>query len=80
MCALGVTVITVTHDIEYAASHSKRCALLFNGEIISSGTPREFFCGNSFYTTAANRISRDVIDSAITCEDVARLCTHREEK
>ncbi len=80
MCGFGVTVITVTHDIEYAASHSERCALLFNGEIISSGTPREFFCGNSFYTTAANRISRDVIGSAITCEDVARLFTYREEE
>lgn len=74
MCQNGVTVVTVTHDIEFAASYSERCALLFNGEIISSGEPDEFFCGNSFYTTAANRISRGIFNNAITCEDVAAIC------
>ncbi len=70
----GMTVVTVTHDIEYAASYSSRCAMLFNGEIISSGEPRSFFGGNSFYTTAANRISRGLFDNAISCGDVAKLC------
>ena len=74
LCSSGITVITVTHDIEFAAVCADRCALLFNGEIISSGSPRSFFCGNSFYTTAANRISRGIFDNAITCEDVIKLC------
>lgn len=78
MCSSGVTVVTVTHDIEFAARHCERCTLLFNGEIISSGTPDEFFCGNSFYTTAANRISRGILENAITCEDVAAAVNGKE--
>lgn len=79
MCAQGITVVTVTHDIEFAAQAADRCALLFNGEIISSAPPNEFFCGNSFYTTAANRISRGIFDNAVTCEDVAEICNASED-
>lgn len=54
----GTAVLTVTHDVEFAASSADTCALLFDGEICGQGTPRDFFSGNPFYTTAANRISR----------------------
>ncbi|MCQ4022059.1 MULTISPECIES: ABC transporter ATP-binding protein [unclassified Ruminococcus] len=79
MCKQGVTVITVTHDIEFSAQTADRCALLFNGEIISCSAPQSFFCGNCFYTTDANRISRGIIDNAVTCEDVAKMWKASEE-
>lgn len=80
LCKDGITVVTVTHDIEFAACSCERCALLFNGEIISSGEPAEFFCGNSFYTTAANRISRGIFKNAISCEQVAEICNGGENE
>lgn len=70
----GVTVIAVTHDIEFAAAYADRCALLFDGEIISADIPAEFFSENTFYTTAANRISKGLFDNAILCEDIVELC------
>lgn len=39
----GVTVVMVSHDIEFCAEYADRCALVFDGRITSVGTPREFF-------------------------------------
>ncbi len=72
--ANGVTVIIVTHDVEFASMCADRCALFFRGDIVSIGTPREFFSANSFYTTAASRMSKGYFDSAVTVEDIAELC------
>lgn len=68
----GKTIVIVTHDVEFAASVSDRCALFFDGKIISEGVPTEFFAENNFYTTAANRIARGVIPNAVLCEDVVK--------
>ena len=70
----GVTVIIVTHDVEFAARCADRCALLFNGELTSCDETRAFFSGNYFYTTAANRMTRGFFDDAVTVGDVVRLC------
>lgn len=70
----GVTVVTVTHDAEFAAAYSDRCAFLFGGEIMSADEPNTFFSGNTFYTTAANRITKGYFDNAVLCEDAVELC------
>ncbi len=70
----GITVITVTHDIEFAAYSADRVALFFDGDAVSVDTPGIFFSENSFYTTAASRISRGFFNNAILCEQVAKLC------
>ena len=77
----GQRVVMVSHDVEFCAKYAHRCLMLFNGEIVAEGTPREFFSGNGFYATAASRISRGVIDGAVTAEDVIYSCTgeNREE-
>ena len=69
----GVTILMVSHDIEFCARYADRCALFFNGDIISINTRRKFFAGNNFYTTAANRIARGLSRQAITVEDVVEL-------
>lgn len=68
----GVTIFMVSHDIEFCAEYGDRCAMFFDGGIVSEGSPREFFAGNSFYTTAANRIARQWKADAITCEEVSK--------
>lgn len=72
--AQGATVLLVTHDIEFAATCADRCALCFRGEIVSLGTPREFFSENSFYTTAISRMTRRLFSDAVTVPDAVRLC------
>lgn len=76
----GMTVVLVTHDAELAAEISDRCALFFRGEIVADDVPRRFFSGNSFYTTAANRICRGYYDLVATVDDAARLCLANGKK
>lgn len=70
----NVTILMVSHDIEFCAQYAHRCALFFDGGILTSAPPRAFFSGNSFYTTAANRISRHILPCAVTVEDVICAC------
>ena len=70
----GITVVTVTHDVEFAAAFADRCAMFFGGRIVGIGTPNEFFSGNSFYTTAISRMTRGYYDNAVTLEDAVKLC------
>ena len=66
----GVTVLMVSHDVEFCAAHAHRCALLFDGDLVADGSPRAFFSGNHFYTTSANRIAGDFLPQAVTTADL----------
>ena len=70
----GVTVVVVTHDVEFAAVCADRCAMFFGGRIVSTGTPNDFFRQNSFYTTAVSRMTRGYFDNAVTIGDAVQLC------
>ena len=70
----GVTVMMVSHDIEFCARYAHRCAMFFDGSVVTDASPRVFFSGNSFYTTSANRIARSHTADAVTAEDVICLC------
>ena len=72
LLAQGVTVVLVSHDVEFCAAYADRCAMFFDGDVVSEGTPKEFFAGNSFYTTSANRIVRRWFPEGITWEEVAQ--------
>ena len=70
LTAAGVCVVMVSHDIEFCAEYADRCALFFDGNIVTEGSPHEFFSGNSFYTSSANRMARHIIPNAVTSNDV----------
>lgn len=70
----GKTIVAASHDLDFCAQCADVCALMFSGEILSENETRAFFTGNSFYTTAANRIARDVFPDALTCEEVIAAC------
>ena len=69
----GISVLMVSHDVEFCAGYGDRCAMFFDGRIITTNTPRVFFSGNSFYTTAANRMSRHIFENAVNVDDVVQL-------
>ncbi len=77
LTASGVAIVMVSHDVNFCARYAHRCALFFDGAIAAQGTPRAFFCGNNFYTTAANRMARHLLPRAATAEDVIAACGGR---
>lgn len=76
----GMTVIAVSHDIEFCAGHADYCAMLFDGAKAAEGTPRELFGGNCFYTTAVCRAARGIILGAVLDEDIAEALGKKIEK
>ena len=74
LVAQGVSILMVSHDVPFCAQYAHRCGLFFDGSIVAEGTPREFFSGNSFYTTPANRMARHLIPEAVTVEDIIGCC------
>ncbi|MBQ7901701.1 MAG: ABC transporter ATP-binding protein, partial [Clostridia bacterium] len=70
----GITVIMVSHDVEFCARYADRCAMFFDGSFVSVGTPAQLFVGKSFYTTAANRMARNILPQAVIAEDIIAAC------
>ncbi len=77
--AQGVSILIVTHDVEFAALCADRCVLFFRGAAVSDGLPRAFFAENNFYTTAARRMTRGHFENAVTARDVIELCIAARE-
>ena len=75
----GITIVMVSHDVEFCARYADRVSMFFDGQILTTDTPRRFFGNNSFYTTAAHRMSRHVFDMAVTAEDVIDLYRKNKE-
>lgn len=66
----GKTIVVVSHDIEFCAVAGDRVALLFDGEVAMVGDVRSYMSDNNFFTTAASRISRNILDGAVTVREV----------
>ena len=77
--AKGITIVMVSHDVEFCAKYADMVSMFFDGQMLTTDTPRRFFGNNSFYTTAANRMSRHVFSMAVTAEDVAQLYKQNKE-
>ncbi|MBQ3389950.1 MAG: ATP-binding cassette domain-containing protein, partial [Firmicutes bacterium] len=66
----GITILIVSHDVDFCAEVSDRCGMLFDGVILSEGTPAEFFREKRFYTTSAGRMSRGILPDVVTYNDI----------
>ena len=75
----GITIVMVSHDVEFCAKYADMVSMFFDGQMLTTDTPRRFFGNNSFYTTAANRMSRHVFDLAVTAENVVSLYKQNKE-
>lgn len=73
LCREGLTVVMVSHDVEFCAEYADVVGMFFDGQLLASNTPRKFFGSNSFYTTSAARMSRSTFQNAVTAGDVISL-------
>ncbi len=69
----GITILMVSHDVEFCAKYADRVSMFFDGQVLTTDTPQNFFGGNSFYTTAASRMSKHIFKNAVTAENVVEL-------
>lgn len=76
--SLNITIFVVSHDIEFCADIATRCAMMFDGQVISDDAPQKFFDGNSFYTTTANKLARGYFENCLTADDIIEICEGQE--
>lgn len=72
--AEGMTIVIVSHDMEFVCECADRCAMMFRGEFVSADTPHKFFSENNFYTTAVSRMTRGIYSNAVSLDDAVKLC------
>jgi len=65
----GVSVVLVTHDVEFAAEYASRVLLMFNGQIVSCGPKHQIFGQSVFYTTQIGKMCRGYIDGVLTLQE-----------
>ena len=66
----GVTIIVVSHDIEFISKYIPLSTIMFDGDIVSFKESRTLFGENYFYTTDINRITKERLDNAILLDEV----------
>ena len=74
LIAQGTTILMVSHDVTFCADYAHKCGLFFDGSLVAEGVPEEFFSGNRFYTTPANRMARHLLPNAVTVTDIIACC------
>ena len=72
----GMTIFMISHDVEFVAEYADTTGLFFEGNVVRSKKTRDFFAGNNFYTTAANRMARGLFPEAVTGKDVVSCLTN----
>lgn len=66
----GISIIMTSHDMTFCARFASHCAMLFEGEVVSEGSPYAFFASNFFYTTPINRMIRYQVPEALIWEEL----------
>ncbi|HHW02181.1 MAG TPA: ABC transporter ATP-binding protein [Thermoanaerobacterales bacterium] len=67
-----LSIVMVTHDVEFAAEHAKRVIILHDGKIASDG-PAEHVLGNSiYYSTQMARMCKGFARNILTVEDAIK--------
>ena len=67
---LKISTIIVSHDLDFCAKVSDRCGMFFDGQIINCEERHKFFSDNIFYTTNARKIAENVVENAITFDEI----------
>lgn len=69
----GMTILVVTHDLEFSASIADECSLIFDGRIVAKDETSSFFRDNAFYTTDIFRMTRGIVNPVTTMKEWATM-------
>lgn len=66
----GMTMILITHDLDFISQLADRCSLIFDGRVEGTADSREFFADNAYFTTTARRLSKGILPDIVTEDDL----------
>ena len=65
----GITILMVTHDLEFAAQYGKQGMMLFDGDLTGNMPMKQLLSENFFYTTPISKVMRSIVEQPIICEE-----------
>ena len=74
----GVTIVMVTHDLEFAAEYADYCSVLFDGGIGGTKPAKAFFASNHYYTTNTVRVTRGITPIKTTCKEMIKWLANQK--
>lgn len=66
----GVTIVLVSHDVDFCATYASKVGMVFDGVMTAMGERHTFFLNQYFFTTTCLKICREVYDGMIIEEEV----------
>ena len=66
----GVTIVLVSHDVDFCAAYAKQSGMIFDGVVTSIGDVHSFFLEQYFFTTTCLKICRNRYKGMITEQEV----------
>ncbi len=76
----GITIILVTHDVEFVSKFCDRVCLIFDGEIAQIGSKYDVLTSGIYYSTQINKLFRGYEDKILTVEDAMKFLSNAEQK
>lgn len=65
----GITILMVTHDLEFAAQYGKQGMMLFDGDLTGNMPMKQLLSENFFYTTPISKVMRGIVEQPVICEE-----------
>jgi energy-coupling factor transport system ATP-binding protein len=69
----GITIVMITHDVEFAAEYGERIALMSRGEIIAQGRKEEILSGSNFYSPQISKLFKNINNRIVTLKEGKRF-------
>lgn len=66
----GITLVMVSHDMDFIAQNTDYCYFLFNHAIAFEGETNKFIINNKFYTTNIHNIVKKRLPNTINLKDI----------
>ena len=69
----NVSVLMITHDIDFAAEYAHKMMLLFGKKIVFSGNTQDFCMENIIYTSTVNRLFKGISDNVYKLSQAVKI-------
>ncbi len=72
----GVTVILVTHDVDFAAEYADRLVMIFDGRISCDGEKHNVLANSMFYAPQIRKLFSGINDEVFTVKEAVEWAGH----
>jgi energy-coupling factor transport system ATP-binding protein len=76
----GVTVLMITHDVEFAAEYAEEVLLMTKGRIIAQGKKSALLTDSIFYASQVSKLFAGFEHSAVTVKEAVEIINCLEEE